>query len=60
MVLEKLIKENNMKILKNLLITAGIILSLSSIVLVIIGNQNNAAFALIYAIIIKKILYRFF
>lgn len=49
-----------MKILKNLLITAGIILSLSSIVLVIIGHQNNAAFALIYAVIIKKILYRFF
>lgn len=49
-----------MKILKNLLITAGIILSISSIVLVIIGHQNNAAFALIHAIIIKKILYRFF
>lgn len=49
-----------MKILKNLLVVAGIILSLSSIVLVTIGHQNNAAFALLYAIIIKEILYRFF
>jgi len=49
-----------MKILKNLLVVAGIILSLSSIVLVAIGYQNNAAWALLYAIIIKKILYRFF